>query len=573
MDLFFSAYLRHNDISRGNARVSREYQEYDQAQMRNYQMRKNAVETSIVVGASTLRKLLYPGNSGKLIYLGNSEACQVCRSELLGHSFKFLFISILMSVHDASRLPPVHEASRLPPVHEASRLPPVHEASRLPPVHEASRLPPVHEASATSVHEASASVHEASRLPPVHEASASSVHKALVAVNDALVAVNDALVAVHEALASVRNTLDLVPGNVHVPGNVPVPGNVDVKDDQRESTAPLQVPSTTQRRPPTHIAEVVDAESASAVQSPKRTKDNVFPVSREFTRSSIAQRSPVGGIGQRSPVGGIGQRSPVGKKNSRGQTLEGGENTRSSIAIRSPLGSMKTNSVTSFSRGHTPVVSQNIPRISQSFQRQYYQGMLFDCNVYGVDSPTSVRFYPHPPKTISNTSHLFTIYEAGFMRPYRATFVLPELKNRGDVQMVLHMARASVKTTIPPEHLHDFKYQGLLPPLPLELDSSVLLLMIADVTKDVKKAKDAKIRSLQDIGFRMVGRIEDKLHTRESLKDLTADCALLRGYSAVIFEADLRSLLRTPGNDVRKNISLRSTRHSAPVETFAFEFE
>ena len=68
-----------------------------------------------------------------------------------------------------------------------------------------------------------------------------------------------------------------------------------------------------------------------------------------------------------------------------------------------------------------------------------------------------------------------------------------------------------------------------------------------------------RIRSLIDIGFRIVGNIDGRKVDDYSIRDLTANWCFLRGDKAIIFEASLRTLLATP----------------VPVERppFAFKFE
>ena len=221
------------------------------------------------------------------------------------------------------------------------------------------------------------------------------------------------------------------------------------------------------------------------------------------------------------------------------------------------------------------------PRIHQNFQRRFFRGMLWNADVYSPSSAgASVRFYPYATKNLSHVSHLFAAdnvsdptdvprHNQGALGDfvYRATFVLPKLNNPGDVQMVLNMARAAIRTTIPQEHLVDFKYLNIPPPLPMEVDSSVLLLQFVNEKDDKDpEAKKSKINSLLDIGFRIVGKINED-PSSSSLRDFTADVPLLIGDSAIIFEAKLKTLLATPtpadGQDL----------NSIHEPAFAFEFD
>ena len=236
---------------------------------------------------------------------------------------------------------------------------------------------------------------------------------------------------------------------------------------------------------------------------------------------------------------------------------------------------------------NTVNTSNTFPRIMQNFQRRFFKGMLWNANVYSPSSAgASVRFYPHHPKYLSDVSHLFTVDDVSNLTEvsdlnqgvfsdfaFRATFVLPKLNNRGDVQMVLNMAHAAVKTTIPPSHLIDLEYLDLPPPLPIAPDSSVLLIQVVNekdfVEKDhAESSFQTKIKSLLNIGFRIVGKINSQ-PSSSSLGDLTADLLLLRSESAIIFEAKLRTLLATPAPAERQD----QDHHSPTGPAFAFKFE
>ena len=244
--------------------------------------------------------------------------------------------------------------------------------------------------------------------------------------------------------------------------------------------------------------------------------------------------------------------------------------------------------------------SSSPPHVDQVFSRQYHNGCLVDWHVYNKLTAASVRLYAHSPKALGDAPDIFFINnDSGsgdaLSTTYRATIVLPQLYNPCDVRMLLNMVHAAVNTSIPddlrplplsPSPWEDNGNGNTVPlslPLPLSPDSDVILLQLLDGNevrkvprqKKAKKAKTAmegapesasvcppespespefkkarearelRTRELVNIGFRVVGRMSDGMSP--STGDLTANWVVWHG--AIIFKANLRTLLATPSPD------------------------